>query len=177
MSFVERAGRNSWRVRYWRDDGTHGSISGFPTHKAAEAKAREIDSDRGRGEFIDPDAGNLSLPSGSVTWFDALDVAPATAAQYRSLTRTHILPRWGATASTTSAASPSPPGPRSCAPATPPATVTTIVKAAVDDARRRRRRTPHPRQPHPRPTPRPPPPRHRHRGRVGHPRPGPARSR
>ena len=31
------------------------------------------------------------------TWFDALDVAPATLAQYRSLTRNHILPRWGTT--------------------------------------------------------------------------------
>jgi hypothetical protein len=98
MSFVERSGRTTWRVRYWRDDGTHGSIRGFPTKKAAEAKAREIDSDRRRGDFLDPDAGALSLAEWSATWFDALDVAPATMAQYRSLTRTHILPRWGTTA-------------------------------------------------------------------------------
>ena len=98
MSFVERSGRSSWRVRYWREDGTHGSIPGFPTKKAAETKAREIDSDRGRGEFIDPDAGTLSLADWTLTWFDALDVAPATLAQYRSLTRTHLLPRWGACA-------------------------------------------------------------------------------
>lgn len=98
MSFVERSGRTSWRVRYWRDDGTHGSLTGFPTKKAAEAKAREIDSDRRRGEFLDPDAGTLLLADWTVTWFAALDVAPATAAQYRSLTRTHLLPRWGTTA-------------------------------------------------------------------------------
>jgi hypothetical protein len=98
MSFVERSGRSSWRVRYWRDDGSHGSIPGFPTKKAAEAKAREIDSDRRRGEFVDPDAGTLLLADWTCSWFDALDVAPTTLAQYRSLTRTHILPRWGTTA-------------------------------------------------------------------------------
>ncbi len=93
MSFVERSTRNSWRVRYWRDDGTHGSIPGFPTRKAAEARAREIDADRRRDEFVDPDAGTLRLADWTATWLDALDVAPATLAQYRSLTRTHILPR------------------------------------------------------------------------------------
>ena len=98
MSFVERSGKNSWRVRYWRDDGTHGSLSGFPTRKAAELKARELDLDRRRGEFLDPDAGNLTLNAWVDTWFDTLDVGPATLAQYRSLARCHIQPRWGTTA-------------------------------------------------------------------------------
>lgn len=31
-------------------------------------------------------------------WLAAADVAPATFAQYRSLTRVHLVPRWGATA-------------------------------------------------------------------------------
>ncbi|OZM76567.1 tyrosine-type recombinase/integrase [Pseudonocardia sp. MH-G8] len=97
MSFVEKTGTSSWRVRFWRDDGTHGSIPGFPTKKAAEAKARAIDTDRQRGAFTDPDAGNLPLAEWIEAWFDALDVAPTTLAQYRSLTRNHILPRWGTT--------------------------------------------------------------------------------
>ena len=98
MSFVERSGKNSWRVRYWRDDCTHGSLSGFPTRKAAELKARELDVERRRGEFLDPDAGNLTLTAWVETWFDTLDVGPATLAQYRSLARCHIQPRWGTTA-------------------------------------------------------------------------------
>ncbi|MGD9527827.1 tyrosine-type recombinase/integrase [Pseudonocardia sp.] len=97
MSFVERSGKRTWRVRYWRDDGTHGSISGFPTRKAAEAKAREIDTDRGRGDFLDPHAGRITLDTWIITWFDALDVSPATTSQYRSITRNHIRPRWGTT--------------------------------------------------------------------------------
>lgn len=96
MSFVARTGRNSWRVRYWRDDGTHGSLPGFPTRQAAQAKAREIDADRRRGQFLDPDAGTITLTEWVETWFAALDVGPATLSQYRSVTRNHILPRWGA---------------------------------------------------------------------------------
>ncbi len=76
MSFVEKTGKNSWRVRYWRDDGSHGSVPGFPTRKAAEAKAREIDTDRRRGSFLDPDAGSIPLADWIATWVDALDVGP-----------------------------------------------------------------------------------------------------
>jgi integrase len=95
MAFVEKSEKNSWRVRYWKDDGTHGSIPGYPTKKAAQAKADEIDTDQRRGTFLDPDAGKISLTEWSVTWFDSIDVADATTSQYRSLTRNHILPRWG----------------------------------------------------------------------------------
>jgi integrase len=96
MAFVEKSGKNSWRVRYWKDDGTRGSIPGYPTKKAAQAKADDIETDQRRGTFLDPDAGKLSLAEWSVTWFDSIDVADATTSQYRSLTRNHILPRWGA---------------------------------------------------------------------------------
>jgi integrase len=96
MAFVEKSGNNRWRVRYWKDDGTHGAISGFTSKKAAQAKAKEIDTDKRRGTFLDPDAGKLTLAEWSTTWFDALDVAPTTTSQYTSLARNHILPRRGA---------------------------------------------------------------------------------
>jgi len=64
MAFVEKSGNNTWRVRYWKADGTHGSISGFPSKKAAQAKAEEIDTDQRRGTFLDPTAGKLPSPTG-----------------------------------------------------------------------------------------------------------------
>jgi hypothetical protein len=70
-------------------------LTGFPTRKAAELKARELDLDRRRGDFVDPDAGSLTLTARADTWFDSLDIGPATLDQYRSLTRCHIQPRWG----------------------------------------------------------------------------------
>jgi integrase len=98
MAFVERTGPNRWRVRYWREDGTHGSISGFATKRAAQDRAKEIEADQRRGSFLDPAAGKLLLADWSTTWFDLIDVAPTTACQYQSLTRNHIIPRWGSTA-------------------------------------------------------------------------------
>ncbi|PKW18789.1 tyrosine-type recombinase/integrase [Saccharopolyspora spinosa] len=97
MSFVEKSGKNTWRVRYWKDDGTHGSIPGFATKKAAENKANEIDSERRHGTFLDPNAGRLLLADWATTWLDSLDVEQATESQYTSLIRNHILPRWGTT--------------------------------------------------------------------------------
>ena len=139
-------------------------------------KPGSIDTERRRGEFIDPDAGTITLAEWTATWFEGLDLAPTTLAQYRSLAHTHILPRWGTTAlgditgTAVNVWAEQAPRPRLRRlhrhhhPQDP-----------HDDPRRRRRRAPHPGQPHPPATPRPPPPRHRHRGGVGHPRTSPAR--
>jgi integrase len=97
MAFAEQTGPESWRVRYWTDAGVHGSISGFTTKAHAQAKAAEIDADRRRGTFLDPAAGQIALNNWAHSWFAALDVAPTTEAQYRSLTHNHILARWGNT--------------------------------------------------------------------------------
>ena len=95
MAFAERIGVGSWRVRYWTDAGVHGTISGFRTAAEARAKAAEIDTDQRRGSFIDPAAGKTTVAEWARRWCEALDVAPATYAQYRSLINNHILPRWG----------------------------------------------------------------------------------
>ena len=97
MAFAEQTGQHSWRVRYWTDAGVHGSLIGFTTKTQATAKAAEIDADRRRGTFLDPAAGEIALADWATRWFEALDVAPATEAQYRSLSENHILPRWGHT--------------------------------------------------------------------------------
>jgi integrase len=97
MAFVEKRGKNSWRVRYPKEGGGFGTITGFSSKTAADAEAHNIETDQRRGSFLDPDAGKLSLAEWAVTWFDALDVADTTTAQYRSLADNHILPRWGTT--------------------------------------------------------------------------------
>lgn len=97
MAFVEQTGPNSWRVRYWTDAGLHGSISGFTSEDDAKDKAAEISTDKRRGTFLDPAAGKIALSDWVQRWFDTLDVAPATEAQYLSLADNHILARWGST--------------------------------------------------------------------------------
>ncbi|GAA2975994.1 tyrosine-type recombinase/integrase [Actinokineospora diospyrosa] len=97
MAYAEKCGKNTWRVRYPADDGTLGSISGFPTKTAAQNAADEINVDKRRGTFHDPAAGRITLAEWAVPWFDALDVGPNTTVQYESLFRNHLEPRWGQT--------------------------------------------------------------------------------
>ncbi|MEV0084534.1 hypothetical protein [Saccharopolyspora sp. NPDC050642] len=96
MAYIEKQGKR-WRVRYSRPDRSLGSVSGFRTKTEALHYAQDLDTDRHRGLWLDPQAGRIPLFQWASTWFEALDVAPATEAQYRSLTRNHILPRWGTT--------------------------------------------------------------------------------
>ncbi|GAB2677100.1 tyrosine-type recombinase/integrase [Saccharopolyspora gloriosae] len=98
MAWSEQRGPNSWRVRYEKDDGTLGSVNGFPKKKAADDYADSIKTDKRKGIWIDPSAGKLTLEEWSVDWLGALDVAANTESQYRSLLKHHILPRWGHTA-------------------------------------------------------------------------------
>ncbi|CRK57596.1 Integrase [Alloactinosynnema sp. L-07] len=97
MAYSEPSGPNSWRVRFQKPDGTLGSVSGFTSKADADEHAQEIDVDRRRGQFIDPDGGRTPLGAWAADWFDALDVAPNTDRQYRSLWRNHLEPDWGMT--------------------------------------------------------------------------------
>jgi len=45
MAWVEKRGKQSWRVRYFTADGSIASISGFPTKTAAENKADTLYED------------------------------------------------------------------------------------------------------------------------------------
>ncbi len=97
MAYVEKSGDSSWRVRYQREDGSLGSLSGFATEEHAEDEARKLNRERGKGRAVDPKAGEMPLGDWIDLWFGSIDVARTTLAQYRSLTRNHIQPRWGTT--------------------------------------------------------------------------------
>jgi hypothetical protein len=96
VAWSEKRGKRS-RVRYWRDDGTLGSVPGFPTKRAADDYAETLESDQRKGTWVDPAEGDYPLADWTVSWLDALDVSRNTDAQYRSLLTNHILPRWGQT--------------------------------------------------------------------------------
>lgn len=66
MAWAERK-HNSWRVRYRRDDGAIGVISGFPTKKAARDHADDLESGRRKGTWINPRPARPPSPSGSWT--------------------------------------------------------------------------------------------------------------
>lgn len=97
MAWAEQRTSTSWRVRYLKEDGTLGSIPGFPTHKAATNYVGTLEDEHRQGTFIDPTRGQITVAEWSTTWVEALDVAERTEDQYRGLLRNHILPRWGHT--------------------------------------------------------------------------------
>src|SRR6266496_6163381 len=97
MAWVERVSENSWRVRFRRDDDTIGDITGFTTEDAADNYALDMESDKRKGSWIDPTAGQTTINEFVPDWLDALDVDKRTEDNYRSLLRNHIQPRWGET--------------------------------------------------------------------------------
>lgn len=98
MAWTERRGTR-WRVRYRRDDGAIGTISGFSSKTAAEGYADDLESEQRKGIWIDPAAGQTTLTEFvEPDWFDALDLDPRTEESYRQRWRNHIKPRWGNTA-------------------------------------------------------------------------------
>ena len=98
MAWVEKVSRNTWRVRHWKDDGSLGSVPGFPSKTAADQHAAGMETDQRVGRFIDPATGKITLGEWVQDWLPALDVDIRTEEGYRSRLRCHILPRWGDTA-------------------------------------------------------------------------------
>jgi integrase len=95
MAWVERVSENSWRVRFRREDGTIGNITGFTAEDAAGNYALDMESDKRKGSWIDPTAGQTTINEFTPDWLDALDVDQRTEDNYRSILRNHIRPRWG----------------------------------------------------------------------------------
>ncbi|WP_086668146.1 tyrosine-type recombinase/integrase [Lentzea kentuckyensis] len=98
MAWVEKSGKQSWRVRYFNDDGTIGSLTGFTTKTAADNAAEDLESDQRDASKTELNPGQTTtLAEWAKTWLDALDVDLRTEENYRSKLRARILPRWGTT--------------------------------------------------------------------------------
>lgn len=93
MAWSEKRG-NTWRVRYIRDDGTIGSISGFLNKTAADDEAHNIETDTDRGTFRDPQH-TITLAEWVELWAETHHVSNNTWAKYHSHLRNHILPQFG----------------------------------------------------------------------------------
>ena len=95
MAWVERVSRTSFRVRYPREDGSLGSVSGFPTKAAAARHAADLEADVRSGRFLDPAAGRMTVGDWAAVWLPSLDIDVRTEEGYSGRLRCHILPRWG----------------------------------------------------------------------------------
>jgi integrase len=96
MAWVERSGKQSWRVR-WHAHGRTDSVGGFRIERDAHDYVADMATDRRRGTWINPVAGRITLANWVTRWLAALDLDERTVESYRSRLRCHILPRFGAT--------------------------------------------------------------------------------
>ncbi len=66
MPLPEQVGDNTWRVRYRRDYGSIGSITGFSSETAADDCIVTMQVDQRRGSWTDPLAGRTTVPEGGL---------------------------------------------------------------------------------------------------------------
>ncbi|MFI7492968.1 tyrosine-type recombinase/integrase [Micromonospora echinaurantiaca] len=94
MAWVEKRGLR-YRVRLRMPDGTVTTDSVHDIRADAVIRAKEIDVEVARDNFIDPRGGRIPLTDWVTIWAATHQAAPATWAAYRSHLRLHILPALG----------------------------------------------------------------------------------
>ena len=87
-----------WRVRYVAPDGRERNKT-FLRKVDADRFAANVETDKGRGEWIDPRLGRKTVEEWSEEWLAQLvHVRPKTMVGYQSLMRTCVLPTFGSMA-------------------------------------------------------------------------------
>ena len=74
MAWVDKVSRNTWRVRYFKGDGSIGSVPGFRSKTDADQHAGDMESAQRAGTFIDPAAVKLTVGEWAAEWLPSLDI-------------------------------------------------------------------------------------------------------
>ncbi len=101
MAYVKRkrtkAGESRYEVRYRTPDGSERSKT-FPTRKTAERFAAQAHVDVGRGQWVDPRAGRVTVSVYATQWLaQRPSLKPRTRETYEDQLRLHIKPALGDT--------------------------------------------------------------------------------
>ena len=93
---VRKLPSGNFQVRYPGPDGVlRTDEQTYPTKTAAENRLVEIAADVHRGDWVDPDAGKVSLKEYAATWVEQRDLEDRTRELYASYLRNHIDPALG----------------------------------------------------------------------------------
>jgi integrase len=95
---VRRLPSGSWQARYLGADGVpRKAPSTFDTKKAAEQWLVETEAEILKGEWIDPDAGTITLDEYITRWIQERDLKARTREEYERNIRLHVRPELGET--------------------------------------------------------------------------------
>ncbi|WP_051084899.1 phage integrase central domain-containing protein [Kribbella catacumbae] len=90
-----RWGRGKRWLAGWVDPLGKERTKAFSTKGAAERHGNAMETDRERGEYIDPRAGKVRFEEVAERWLASRVVDPATAIRYESVLRLHVTPVFG----------------------------------------------------------------------------------
>lgn len=90
--------KHAWEVRY-RDPQRKDRSKTFRTKGEAEDFADAVETDIGRGQYLDPRLGKKTFGEWAEEWLSAreTEIKPKTLIGYQGLLRVHILPAFGGT--------------------------------------------------------------------------------
>ena len=88
-------GRHAWQVRY-RDPERRMRSRTFATKAKARSFAATVETDKARGEYIDPQAGRVTFAEWAGEWMmTTKHLKPKTKEGYQSILRVHLMPAFG----------------------------------------------------------------------------------
>jgi hypothetical protein len=96
MAHVERRESGRWRARYRAPDGRERSKT-FDRKVDAQRFLAGVETEKSRGEWIDPRLGRTRLDDFAGRWMGAVapTLKPTTVASYESLLRSRVQPAFG----------------------------------------------------------------------------------
>jgi integrase len=90
-----RWGRGKRWLAGWLDPQGRERSKAFNTKGAAERHGAAMETDRERGDYVDPQAGKVRFEEVAKRWLSSRIVDPATAIKYESACRLHVEPTFG----------------------------------------------------------------------------------
>lgn len=88
-------GRGNWWLAGWVDPEGWERSEAFGTKAAAGRHGTAMETDRERGEYIDPETGKVRFEEVAGRWLASRVVDPATAIKYEPSLRLHVVPVFG----------------------------------------------------------------------------------
>src|SRR6185312_14209374 len=84
-------------VRYRNPDHSQAAKRGFRTKREAEQWLADMESQRNRGTFIDPQSGRATIAMLGAHWLDAkrASMKPSSFAPVETAWRLRVAPKWG----------------------------------------------------------------------------------
>src|SRR4051812_42241827 len=90
-----RWGRGKRWLAGWIDPEGRERTQAFSTKGPAERHANAMETDRERGEYIDPEAGKVRFEEVAARWLASRVIDPASLIRYESALRLHVNPVFG----------------------------------------------------------------------------------